>query len=206
MKFKIFLVLIMSASLYAGGDCTEWYKTMRTKYKIVGTKTGIVMDKNGEWLKLFGEGVASVDFNDEDERQDSLDEAEMNAKAAIAHFMKEGITDENTFNNISKKMKDLKKISKNSTKMSINKKSIKIKIQKITNNASSLLKGVLPLCRSVKDGKAIVVVGVSPKTQRAADSARKSMYQDNTKIKDNGGYIEKSTQKNYMDSSDSLDF
>lgn len=209
MKMKILLIIALSVGLFASGDCTQWYKNMRAKYNIVGTKAGIVMDSDGEWIKLFGSGTAAVDFDDEDERQDALDEAEMKAKASIAHFLKEKISDENSINSISKKMKDLQKTGKDSSHVNISKKTVKIKAQKISNNASSLLKGVLIFCRSVKGSKAEVVVGVSPKTQRAADSARKSMYTDSTKSTHNAitnGYTQKSTQKDYIDTSNSLDF
>lgn len=209
MKMKIFLVIVLSTALFAEGDCTQWYKDMRVKYNIVGTKAGIVMDNEGEWQKLFGTGTAAVDFADEEERQDALDEAEMKAKASIAHFLKETITDDNSISTISKKMKDLQKTSKDSEHVDISKKTVKIKAQAISNNANSLLKGVLIFCRSVNGNKAEVVVGVSPKTQRAADSARKSMYNDSSKKKENvtvNGYNQKSTKKDYIDTSSSLDF
>ena len=207
---KVTLIALSITALLAT-DCSDWYKKMRQKYHIVGTKTGIVMDKQGNWQKLFAKGTASVDFADEDEYEDAIMEAEMKAKANIAHFLKENITSDRFLDTVSKKLKEMHSNGQTQTKK-IDKKTLKTKAQRIHNSASSLLKGVITLCESVNANKkqAIVIVGVSPKTQRAADSARHSMYKDHT----TGGSLEGGlplqttpTQiQNRLDASDSLDF
>jgi len=208
MKIKLLLISVMASSLFAGGSCTQWYKEMRVKYHMIGIKTGIIMDNDGTWKKIFSKGTASVDFSDEEEREDALEEAQMKAKASMVHFLKEKLSSEKSLEEISKKLKDLQKIDKNTQKVSISKKSIKTKINKIQNSASSLLKGIVVLCESIEDNRAEVVVAVSPKTQRAADTARKSMYKSSSKTNKSTsyGYVEKTTQKNYVDTSDNLDF
>jgi hypothetical protein len=214
MMKKILLGLGLISTFVLAQSCDEWYKQMRKKYHIVGTKTGIVMDKNGNWQKIFAKGTASVDFADEDEYEDALMEAEEKAKANIAHFLKEEITDEKFLNKVSKKLKEINSDGKNQT-VKINKKTLTVHAQQIHNSASSLLKGILVLCESIdsKQKKAEVIVGVSPKTQRAADSARHSMYKDHTTGRsltsshDNSPTISTPSRiQDRMDASDSLDF
>lgn len=210
-KFVIFGVL--TASLFAG-SCDEWYKKMQAKYHIVGTKTGIVMDKDGNWERIFAKGTASVDFDDEDEYEDALMEAEAKAKANIAHFLKEEVSSDKFINSLSKKIKESSSDGQKQS-VKINKKKLKVTGTAIRNSASSLLKGVLVLCNSIdsKNKKAVVVVGVSPKTQKAADSARHGMYRDHATGKRMTESGNKATSnysniniKDSMDASESLDF
>ena len=213
MKLKnLTLFTLMSVSVLNAGNCTEWYSDIRIKYNIVGTKAGIVMDQNGAWKKLFAKGTASVDFDDADEREDALEEAEMKAKAVLTHFMKEDLSSVKFVENISKKAKELQKNGNNESK-SITKKSIKLKSVKISNNAHSILKGVLTFCESINPGTNLVtvIVGVSPKTQRAADSSRRSMHTDSSSPRKNSNSMSgdnsiKDRYKGYMDASSSLDF
>ncbi len=206
---KIVVTTFVAYSFLVAGSCTDWYQKMRQKYHIVGTKTGIVMDEQGNWQKLFAKGIASVDFADEDEYQDAIEEAEIKAKAQLAHFLKEQITSDKFLDTVSKKLKEIQGNGETQTKK-INKKTLKIRSQRIHNSAHSLLKGIVILCESVdpKQKRAEVIIGVSPKTQRAADSARHSMYKDHT----SGGVLQapavqqSSKIKGYMDASDSLDF
>ena len=208
---KVISLVVIGTIMFAAQTCNEWYKKMRQKYHIVGTKAGIVMDKDGTWLKIFAKGSAAIDFADEDEKEDALMEAEMKAKAQIAKFLKEDISSDEYLNNMSKKLKELNSDGKNQT-TKISKKTLKVKSMAISNQAESLLKGVLILCESVdpKAKKAIVIVGVSPKTQRAADSARESMYRNHATggtLRDNtNGFKKEIKIQGNMDASDSLDF
>jgi len=86
---KVISLVVIGTIMFAAQTCNEWYKKMRQKYHIVGTKAGIVMDKDGTWQKIFAKGSAAIDFADEDEKEDALMEAEMKAKAQIAKFLKE---------------------------------------------------------------------------------------------------------------------
>lgn len=206
------LLAIMAVNTFAFAQttCKDWYKEMREKYSIVGTKAGIVMDKDGEWQKLFGVGSSAVDFDDPDENEDALEEAEMKAKSVITHFMKEELSSDKMINSISKKMKELSASGEDKQTKKINKKSIKTKTTTIRNSANSLLKGILVFCESIDPVKkqATVIVGVSPKTQRAADSARKGMYGENSATRNNSGnvIVEDRKIKGHFDSSNSLDF
>lgn len=202
---KLTFIIGLTISLMAA-NCEDWYKNIRSKYKIVGTKTGVVMDKNGKWKKLFAKGTASVDFSDEDEYEDALMEAEEEAKANMVHFLKEEVYSDRFINDISKKLKENSSSSKNQTTQ-VNKKTLKVTAKSIHNNAHSLLKGIVTLCESIDKNKkrAVVIIGVSPKTQMAADSARESMH-ENHKSGDLNKIVTPINIQNSMDSSDSLDF
>ncbi|HIE35044.1 MAG TPA: hypothetical protein EYP79_02455 [Campylobacterales bacterium] len=202
---RLVLLLLASINLMAG-SCEDWYKKIRAKYHIVGTKTGIVMDYNGNWKKIFAKGTASVDFADEDEYEDALMEAEEEAKANIAHFLKERIYSDRFIDNISKTLKEMES-NRKAQATKVNKKILKTRAKSIHNSANSLLKGVVVLCESIdsKNKRAVVIVGVSPKTQRAADSARRSIYSNSSST--NLDYSEeKIIIKDNMDVSEDLDF
>ena len=101
--------------------------------------------------------------------------AEMEAKAAISHFMKEEIKSEKSIEKISKKMKEQTSAGKK-----VSKKTMQTQIRKIHNSAQSLLKGVVSLeeCFDSKRGVYRVMVGVSMATMKAADGLRQKSNED----------------------------
>ena len=60
---KVISLIAVGTMMFAAQTCNEWYKKMRQKYHIVGTKAGIVMDKDGTWQKIFAKGTAAIDFD-----------------------------------------------------------------------------------------------------------------------------------------------
>jgi hypothetical protein len=210
---KILLGLGLISTFVLAQNCDDWYKQMRKKYHIVGVGgAAIVMDKNKNWKKIIAKGTASVDFADEDEYEDALMEAEEKAKANIAYFLNEEIGSDRFINDMSKKLKELNGDGRNQTKK-VNKKTLKVTAQNIHDHANALLKGIITICESIdsKNKRAVVIVGVSPNTQRAADSARHSMYKDHTTGRsitnnNNSTITTPSRIQDRMDASDSLDF
>ncbi len=208
MKKILLAIVILYSAVHAVDSCDRWYSDVRKKYHIAGTKTGLIYDDAGNWKKFFAKGTSSVDFADEDEYEDALSEAQMKAKANMAHFLKESISSERFIRNVSKKLKELKTESENQQSIKVDKKTLKIKTENIRNSAHTLLKGVIVLCESIdpKKKRAVVVVGVSPKTQKAADKIRKSMHHSN---EPEGSAVSSTTKRNiegYMDAADNLDF
>tara|TARA_B100000676_G_C17968761_1_gene781937 strand:+ start:91 stop:762 length:672 start_codon:yes stop_codon:yes gene_type:complete len=134
------------------------------------------LNDDGSIKKLTAIGQGEVDFPDDpSEIEDARQVAEMEAKAAIAHFMKEEIKSEKSIEKISKKMKEQTSAGKK-----VSKKTMQTQIRKIHNNAQSLLKGVVSLeeCFDSKKNVFRVMVGVSMATMKAADSLRQKSHED----------------------------
>ena len=208
---KIILAIFVLSGILNAGSCTEWYKDMREKYNIVGLKAGIVMDDSGEWQKLFAVGQASVDFNDQDENMDALEEAQIKAKVNMSQFMKEEIASDKVINNISKKVKTMTLIQGGKQATSVSKRTIKIKAVSIRNSSNTLLKGVVVLCESIDPSTKIakVIVGVSKKTIKAAESISDRMNNTTTNKGIGSGadiIIKDNTIKEQMDASTNMDF
>jgi len=123
---------------------------------------------DGGW-KIWARGSGVYDFNDEDDRQDALQEAVLKAKANISKYLKEKLTTEQSYDNISKKMK---KASKNGTQVTktVSKEVIKTIAQSIKIKSESILKGVLILetlkipSKSGEGGKINATLGISSKS------------------------------------------
>ena len=134
------------------------------------------LNDDGSIKKITAIGQGEVDFADDpSELEDARQVAEMEAKAAIAHFMKEEIKSEKTIEKISKKMKE-----RTSAGKKVSKKTMQTQIKKIHNSAQSLLKGVVSLeeCFDSKRGVYRVMVGVSMATMKAADGLRQKSHED----------------------------
>jgi hypothetical protein len=134
------------------------------------------LNEDGTIKKITAIGQAGVDFPDDpDEIEDARQIAEMEGKAAIAHFMKEEIKSTKSIEKITKKMKEQSLAGKK-----VNKKTMQTQIRNIHNSAESLLKGVLALeeCFDAKKGVYRVMVGVSMATMKAADSLRQKVNED----------------------------
>ena len=134
------------------------------------------LNDDGSIKKITAIGQGEVDFPDDpSEIEDARQVAEMEAKAAIAHFMKEEIKSEKSIEKISNKMKEQTSAGKK-----VSKKSMSIMIRNIHNSSQSLLKGVVALeeCFDRKRSLMRVLVGTGTKTMGAADSLRKASNTD----------------------------
>ena len=134
------------------------------------------LNDDGSIKKITAIGQGEVDFADDpSEIEDARQVAEMEAKAAIAHFMKEEIKSEKSIEKISNKMKEQTSAGKK-----VSKKTMQTQIKKMHNSAQRLLKGVVSLeeCFDSQRGVYRVMVGTSTKTMKAADSLRQKSHED----------------------------
>ena len=91
--------------------------------------------------KLVCMGTATYDFNDADEIKDATREATLDAKAALARFLKEKLTTEESIEKV---------VSKAATQSSgqarnVNKTSMKTQVTTIKSSADAILRGVIVL-------------------------------------------------------------
>ncbi len=139
------------------------------------------LNDDGSIKKITASGQASLDFPDDpEELEEARQVAEMEAKAAIAHFMKEEIKSEKSIEKITSKMKEQTRAGKKMSGKKVNKKTMSLQIRKIHNSANSLLKGVVALeeCYDRERELIRVQVGVSTATMEAADSLRQAAHKD----------------------------
>ncbi len=173
---KLFTIAILASlslatTISAIEQCDAWFN--KNDFGIAGSMgksgTGVVLDQNGEMEKIFASGVANYDFNEGEEINEALSEANMVAKANLAKFLKEGIKSDESIDKITSKKKDLTK-NGNNIDISVVKKSVKTQTTSIKNQANALLTGVIKVCESndASMKEIQVVLAVSPKTMAAA--------------------------------------
>ena len=140
----------------------------------------IQVNEDGSIKKITAIGEGDVDFADErSEIREAREVAEMEAKAALAHFMKEDLKSDKSVDTIMNKITEMNKIAGKKSKK-INKKTMRTQIRKIHNSAQSLLKGLVVLeeCYDSEGGYYRVKIGTNEKTMRAADSLRQKSHED----------------------------
>jgi hypothetical protein len=174
ISIAVFASLSTLTSVSAIEQCDAWFQ--KNDFGIVGTMgksgAGVVLDQNGEMSKIFASGTAHYDFNEGEEIDETLIEANMIAKSNLAKFLQEDIASEDSIEKISSKKKDLTTDGKN-TNINVVKKSVKTQTMTLKNSAKALLTGVIKVCESNDAGKKEiqVVLAVSPKTAAAASKA-----------------------------------
>ena len=129
--------------------------------------------------KIISIGTGTYDFADDpDDILDARKEAERNAKAAIAKFLKESLATEES---ASQQMSKVKKVNSDgdTESVSVSKTTAKETLSRIRSSASALLTGVVVLedekVPGNKGGTYRVMVGVSSTTINAATSINNGM-------------------------------
>ena len=130
----------------------------------------IFMKPDGSF-QILARGSGTYDFDDVDDINDARREATLKAKAALAKFMKEKCSSEESLENASKKVKTVSNDGNTQT-ANVTKESVKTTSQVIRNSADALLKGVITLKeqripRQGSSGEIQVTIGVSSKTLKA---------------------------------------
>ena len=158
---------------------------------------GVSINYNEEGaLVIFARGTGTYDFDNPDDRKDAKQEALLEAKAAISHFLNETITSEEALDKQSKKVTTLTKSGDVSTE-AVSKEEVKNTLKSIRNKSESVLTGVVVL-KSEKipgtgsGGEIQVTVVTSPLTQKAAKEISNSMtdsLNDRTKVVGNGSNV-----------------
>ena len=130
----------------------------------------IFMKPDGSF-QILARGTGTYDFDDVDDINDARQEGVLKAKAALAKFMKEKLSTEESFASATKKVKSITLDGQTQTS-NVTKESVKTNAQIIRNSADALLKGVITLKeqkipRKGSSGDIQVTVGVSSKTLKA---------------------------------------
>ena len=122
-------------------------------------------------FQILARGTGTYDFDDVDDVNDARQEGTAKAKAALAKFMKEKLSTEESFASESKKVKSITSDGQTET-ANVTKESVKTNAQVIKNSADAILKGVITLKeqripRKGSSGEIQITVGVSSKTLKA---------------------------------------
>lgn len=137
----------------------------------------IKMKDDGSF-QIFARGTGTYDFNDPDDINDAKKEATLKAKAALAKFMNEKLSTEESFSEAAKKTKTMTSDGQNQS-VNISKEAVKTSSTTIKNKADALLKGVITL-KTQKiargaGGEVQVTVGVSSKTLQAVSKLQEGI-------------------------------
>ncbi|MDK9707056.1 MAG: hypothetical protein OEL83_08405 [Desulforhopalus sp.] len=129
-----------------------------------------------DWERLFASGEADLVFGDAQDVRTAKQAATLRAKAELAKFLKERITDEETLEQITKK--NVKTTAGNDGQSTeATRHAIETIAQKISNQADELLRGVVVLEEKVDPTAKMVriTVGVSRKSMRIAGSVAQNI-------------------------------
>lgn len=138
---------------------------------------GVALDDlDAENWKIFAIGTGTYEFNDAEERKDAVAEATMEAKAALARFMKERLSAESQLDILAER--ESKKSKENgATVNSASTKRMKTSLNSIRNSADEILSGIITLETTPKwngnSGEVRVKIGQSEKTLAAAERFKK---------------------------------
>ena len=142
-------------------------------YTVIGAK---IIPLENDNVKVISTYKVGIDFDDQDEVIDALEEARVEAKARISDLMSTTI--------IKECIRSKKKLSKslltkdplNNQSKSINTEKIKSQLCMIGESTSALLKGVSDVGQCYEPGKHVVVtIGIKPESIAAASALGKNM-------------------------------
>jgi hypothetical protein len=160
-----FLGLISVSSLaFAEGSCNEYPNKDTEKWEL---------DENGNIknMTIVKTGEADVLTDDASSVKTAKTEATLKAKAAIAHFIKEELTSETAFNQIS-----IDASKNDGNQKTVNSESVKETVTKIKNSANQILQGVTVLGDCYTKSKEVrVTVGVKSETRKIAENYAKDV-------------------------------
>lgn len=138
----------------------------------------LAMADDGSY-QIFARGTGTYDFDDEDDRQEALQEAQQKAKANLSKFLSERISSDEGLDSLSKKAKTLTK-SGDVTTSAVAKETVKTTGLSIRNSSQAILTGAITLESKRIPGKGDsgtyqVTVGISSKTIAAAEQIANKM-------------------------------
>jgi hypothetical protein len=135
-----------------------------------------VEDLDTDNWKIFAMGTGTYEFNDAEERKDAVEEATLEAKAALAKFMKEELSAESSLDILAER-ESKKSKANGETNSSATSNRMKTSLTRIRNSANEILSGVIPLESTHKwdgnSGEVRVKIGQSEKTLAAATKFKK---------------------------------
>lgn len=163
--------------------------------KPINSGVEIIFKNDGsDWEKIQAVGEADLTFGDATDVRQATKKATLRAKAELAKFMKENLTTEEVSEEITKIVQNISVTQSISGSKARN--IIDTTIERIRSQSDFILKGVLVIENEVNMQKkrVRVVVGVSRKTQRTADSLKTAFEENvsNSKAAANSGETRKS--------------
>ena len=146
--------------------------------------------------RAIARGTGTYDFDDPDDRKAAKEEAILEAKSALAHYLSETLASEKGLDKAIKTAKTLTKNGEVSTE-AVSQENVKTKLTSIRNDAKAILTGVVTLeSRKIPgkgDGGEIqVTIGTSPATVAAAKAVSNMMtdsLNDRRKVKGDGSNV-----------------
>ncbi len=126
---------------------------------------------DGGW-RIYGKGEGTYDFNEADEIRQAGKDAQLRAKANIAKFLSERIKSTEEMVNLTAKQKRSNDDGSGKPTVEVSKTDVQTRLEKISSQADSILKGVIVL-ESQKTprgngGVIAIKVGVSSRTVAVA--------------------------------------
>ncbi len=122
-------------------------------------------------VKIISTASSSVSFDDIDSVKDAQEESQLEAKAAIARFLNEGIKSDQM---ITRAVNETKSMS-GAGKENVRNESIE-RVKQLRSSSQALLRGVVPLGDCYTKGKIVrFSVGLKPETIDAAGKAAGAM-------------------------------
>jgi hypothetical protein len=169
----------VAAGHEGGSQHIEPSDSNAVSYKPINCGVEIIFKKDGsDWEKIQAIGEADLTFGDTTDVRQATKKATLRAKAELAKFMKENLTTEEVSEEITKIVQNISVTQSISGSKARN--IIDTTIERISSQSDFILKGVLVLENEVnmQEKRVRVVVGVSRKTQRTADSL-KTAFEEN---------------------------
>lgn len=121
-------------------------------------------------VKILATGGAAVEFDDMDEVNDAMMEAQLEAKAIIAEFFSTSLKSDKSIDTaVNKTIKMVK--DPNGSKKTATKEKVKVTLKRISSNSEAMLRGVVKLASCYEKGQNVLVtVGLKPETIAAAEA------------------------------------
>ena len=141
----------------------------------------IEFDGNGKF-KLLTTSAVPVDFDDPSEVSSAKREAELKAKRAIAEYINQNLSSEDSINTEINKSKTHEKASNGSLVSNAQRNEVKQQLSAISSKSDAVLKGVLTIGSCYSKGHEVrVTVGIKSETIGNAEALGKSMGVEKSK-------------------------
>ena len=141
----------------------------------------IEFDGNGKF-KLLTTAAVPIDFDDPSEVSSAKREAALKAKRAIAEYINQNLSSEDSINTEINKSKTHEKASNGSVVSNVQRNEVKQQLSAISSKADAVLKGVMTIGSCYTKGHEVrVTVGIKSETIENAETLGKSMGVDKSR-------------------------
>ena len=174
LKISVFGALFI---LFSGAAFSQSCES----YPFQDRSNTIEFNENGKF-KLLATSAVPVDFDDPSEVSSARREAELKAKRAIAEYINQNLSSEDSINTEINKSKTHEKASNGSVVSNVQRNEVKQQLIGISSEANAVLKGVMTIGSCYTKGHEVrVTVGIKSETIEHAEALGKSMGVDKSK-------------------------